>query len=212
MAKSKKRIRKLQTARGAQTKSRVRRRRRNPDDDPSPRANPSGLAADLTELGELVIPAFAGYAGGRMVSRITYVQTQKKWPRAARHLAAGAGALTVLAAYFALPRVKRFAQYQTTATLGAAIASLQTLVQTYLPKFGWMVSDYAQLVPAKGASSAIAVPSAPLTQDDLDMLDAGMDLNDEGEIDVDPKGPAFDAQLDATGAIDDGDFDDLDMN
>jgi hypothetical protein len=207
---AKKKIRKLQTARGAQTKSRVRRRRRNPDDDSAPRSNPSGFMADLTELGELVIPAFAGYAGGRLVSRITYVQAQKKWPRAAPHLAAGASALTVLAAYLALPRVRKFASYQVPATLGAAIASLQSLVQTYLPKFGWMVSDYTQLASAK---SAPAPRAQTLSQEDLDMLDAGMDLNDEGELDVDPKGASFDpAAMDATGAVDDGDFDDLDMN
>jgi hypothetical protein len=208
MAK-KRRLRKLQTARGAQAKARARSRRNVSE----PRPNPSGLMAELYEVGELVIPAFAGYAGGRMISRITYVQLSKKYPRAAPHLAAGAGAAAVLAAYFALPRVKKFASYQVPATLGAAIASLQTIVQTYLPKFGWMVSDYRNGI-ANGSSSSLpasasVVATGPITAEDLALLGGdATDLDDESGMDIDPKGPAYDG----TGAIDDDDFDDLGLN
>lgn len=209
MAK-RRRLRKLTTARGAQAKARARSRRRNGDD--APRANPSGFMAELYEVGELVLPAFAGYAGGRLISRVAYVQLSKKYPRAAKHLAAGASAAAVLATYFALPRVKKFASYQVPATLGAAIASLQTLVQTYLPKFGWMVSDYRNGLTTSMSTPA-AIPAAatgPFTAEDLALLNGdATDLDDEGGMDIDPKGPTYDAQ---SGVIDDGDFDDLDMN
>ena len=204
MAK-RRRLKKLGTARGAQAKARARARR-------NPESNPKSIdLSGLYEIGELAIPAFAGYAGARLISRITYVQSQKKWPRAARHLAVGASLATALGAYLVLPRIRRFSNYQVSATLGAAIASAQSIIQTYLPKFGWMVSDYTALAPASSPKPVATMPVATLSPEEMALLtDDDLDAGGADPADVDPKGAVFDA----AGAIDDGDLDDLglDMN
>ena len=52
---------------------------------------------------------------------------------------------------------KTFAKYHTPVVVGATIAAIQGLVQTYLPQWGWVLNDYhmddvlpaAQRVPAQ---------------------------------------------------------------
>lgn len=178
MAKRRKKIAALTTARGAQAKRRAKVVK-NPE---SAALVPAGMGA-FGDLLNVAIPGFAGYATTRLIARIAYVQLSKKWPSAARHLAAGSTAGSFLAAWYLLPKFKKFEPYAESAALGAAIAALQTLVQTYLPKFGWMVSDYQTPGKMAGATTA-TVPQ--LSPEQVAELEGYMDDDDESEDLVDP--------------------------
>jgi hypothetical protein len=140
-------------------------------------ASPSANPPLLTDLAEFIVPGFAGYAATRLLARVTYVQLSKKWPKASRHLAAGSGVGAFLASWYLLHHVERLKKYHTPATVGAAIAALQTIVQTYLPKFGWIVSDFqptvgsvtSPMVAPKPTAAQIAAATAEIeAQDDED--------------------------------------------
>lgn len=124
----------------------------------APTANPPLF----TDMVEFIIPGFAGYAGTRFVSRIARGMVERRFPKLSKH----AGPLASLAAFgaswFLVHRVQKVAKYHTPVTVGAAIAALQTIVQTYIPKYGWIVSDYQpQLPPSAGKTTQqTAEPSA----------------------------------------------------
>lgn len=123
---------------------RRRRARRNPDDTGAALVASSATPnpPPMQDLIEFILPGFGGYAATKFLARIVNTQLAKKFPNAGKHLAAGSTIAAFLAAYFLLHRVKRLAKYHTPAVVGSAIASLQTLVRLYLPKYGWIVSDF----------------------------------------------------------------------
>ncbi|MBT8453912.1 MAG: hypothetical protein KJO40_18265 [Deltaproteobacteria bacterium] len=101
-------------------------------------ANPP-IAQDLTHF---ILPGFAAYGATRLLSRIVYSVIQKRWPKLGKH----AGALAAVGAFggswFLAHRIKRLEGYHDAIVVGSGIAALQTVVRTYVPKYGWVVSDY----------------------------------------------------------------------
>lgn len=134
------------------------------------RKNPSSA---LRDVGEFVGAGFAGYAGTRLVSRVAYVQVAKRSPKWARHASVGASVGAALAAYYLLGKVKKVERHHLPVSVGAAIAALQTVVQTYVPKFGWIVSDYQPTLGSASAPSAVPPQPIPELADDED--DIGLD-------------------------------------
>lgn len=185
------------SARKAKITRAPRKRRKNPD------AGPAALVATgatsnpqpFQDLVEFIIPGFAGYAGTKFLARIVNVQLSKRFPNAGKHVAAGSTIMAFLAAWFLLHRIKRLEKYHTPAVVGSAIASLQTLVQTYLPKYGWIVSDYrseeVKSFPISTTSSKVPVetlfPGGPEVVDDSAPAD---DLSDLPELDLGVLGAA----------------------
>ena len=104
----------------------------------SAKANPP----PLKDVMDFVVPGFAGYAGTRMVSRIVHGMIIRRYPRLAKHASVISTGLAAAAAWFLVHRIKSVKQYHTPVVVGAGIAALQTAVQAYLPKYGWMVSDH----------------------------------------------------------------------
>lgn len=96
----------------------------------------------LKDLAEFVIPGFAGYAGTRLASRVVHGIVLKRFPRLAKHASVISTGLSAAAAWFLVHRIQSVKQYHTPVVVGASIAALQTVVQAYAPKFGWMVSDH----------------------------------------------------------------------
>lgn len=113
-----------------------KRYRRNPETSSSSASSPL-----LADLGELVLPGFGSFATARLLTRIVATQVAKKKPTWGKH----AGALASIAAFFAAwwggNKVKWLEKYQTPIMFGAGVAALQSVVQFYVPKLGWMVSD-----------------------------------------------------------------------
>lgn len=114
---------------------RYARLRRNPGT--APKSNPPLFS----ELAEFVVPGFASFAGSRLATRIAATQVAKIRPNLSKHAAAGIAVGAFFAAWLLAHRWKWLSKYQTPVTVGAAIAALQSLIQLYVPRLGWMVSD-----------------------------------------------------------------------
>jgi hypothetical protein len=111
----------------------------------------------LEDFTEMILPGFGGYGATRLLGRITHVQVAKRWPRFGKHAAAISAVAAFGAAWFAAHRVKALSRYHTPIVVGAGIAALKTLVQTYLPWLGWMTADVqdgdTKALPAPGQTS-----------------------------------------------------------
>ena len=106
-----------------------------------PRKNPS--AGMLAELGNEILPALAGFAGSRLVTRMLTIAINKKWPKAAKHAGAVSAIATFAAAWWGAHKVKFLEKYADSITVGAGIGAAATLLQTYVPKLGWVMSEVA---------------------------------------------------------------------
>jgi len=147
-----------------------RRRNKKPAPRPQSSKNPP-LGQDFKDL---VVPAFVTYAGVRLTTRIVHNLTAKRFPRLSRHLAALSSVAAFAGAYTLVHRFEKTKKYHDGAVVGSAIAAGQTVIQTYVPRYGWMMAD---LDPPKPAVAAPA-PTQQLRGDDGDM--------DGGPIDHSP--------------------------
>ncbi len=140
-------------------KSRKARRRRYRSTDSggstSFRHNPP-VAADLWNF---VLPGFGGYAVSRVASRAVAIQVGKLKPSLGKHAGVIASLATFAAGWFLIHRWKPLAKYHTPLVVGAGIASLQTLVQSYLPMVGWVMdappSPMATILTAPAAAAGL---------------------------------------------------------
>jgi hypothetical protein len=98
-----------------------------------------GLATDLASR---IVPGIAAYAATRVGGRILYGVTSKRYPKFGKH----AGPLGTVAAAAALwlsaHKVQRLAPYHDPIVVGASIAAAQTILQTYIPQYGWIMNDW----------------------------------------------------------------------
>lgn len=145
-----------------------KRYKKNPGSD-APKRNPP----DMGSIAEDIVPGFAAFAGSRLATRIATTQVAKVKPSIAKHV----GALTSLAAFAAAwllaHRVGWMSKYQRALVVGTGLASLQSLLQSYVPKLGWMVADATPDLPAAVAETQIAVASngRRFRMDELQELD-----------------------------------------
>lgn len=123
----------------------------------------------FTELLEFVGPGFAAFAATRLGTRIATTQVAKLKPSMSKHAGAGISVAAFLAAWFLAHRVKFLEKYHTPITVGAAIAALQSLIQLYIPKLGWMVADASPELDA--AAIAAATPQLAAVNPDLQQVD-----------------------------------------
>lgn len=144
-------------------------KRRHRSADPAPRRNPP-LMSDLAEW---VGPGFAGFAATRLATHIASTQIAQRKPSWGKHVGAGVSIGAFLAAWFLAHRVKFLAKYHTPVTVGAAIAAIQSLLQLYIPKLGWMVSDASPELEA-----ASLAPSQQLAAQHADLQPTNDDPNE----------------------------------
>ncbi|HEY4266674.1 MAG TPA: hypothetical protein VGM94_00650 [Galbitalea sp.] len=107
-------------------------------DNPAPRRSNPPLLADLVEF---IAPGFAGFAATRFLTRIAAVQVEKWKPSWGKHAGAVASLASFFSAWFLAHRVKMLEKYHTPIVVGSGIAAAQSLIQLYIPRLGWMVSD-----------------------------------------------------------------------
>jgi len=141
--------------------------------------------AQIIELGYNAGAGFAAYAATRFASRVAYSQSVKRWPGAAPHLHVAASLVSALGVYYGSKYWSKAEDYHEAAVIGAGIAVLQTAIQTYVPKFGWIVadvrdSDYVSKAPAARPT----LPSADMSSLLLDDGDAGIP-DSMGDFDLD---------------------------
>lgn len=101
------------------------------------RANPP-LFADLAEF---VGPGFLSFAATRFLTRVATVQLAIRKPSWGKHAGAVTSIAAFLGAWWGASRWKVTAKYTTPIVVGSAIAALQSLIQLYIPKLGWLISD-----------------------------------------------------------------------
>lgn len=95
----------------------------------------------LTDLAEFIGPGFAGFAATRLITRIAAVQLAKRKPSWGKHAGALASLAAFAAAWWGAGRIKFTAKYHMPIVVGSAIAALQSIIQLYIPKLGWMITD-----------------------------------------------------------------------
>lgn len=156
--------------------ARVRARRANPASNPP-------LGADLMNV---VLPGAVAYAGTRVLARIVYSVTAKRWPKFAKHAHALAGVVAAGGAWFGAHRIQRIAHYHDGIVTGAAIAAAQGIAQAYLPaKYRWLLADPQATTPAltAGQIRTLTAPAprqaAPADNDEYAELERAMGALEE---------------------------------
>lgn len=168
------------------------RARRNPD-EPSPAPSRSSSASPIGDLFSYVGPGFAGFAATRFATRVASTQIATRWPNMAKHAGALASVGSFLAAWQLAHRVKVLEPYSEPIAVGSGIAAIQSIIQLYIPRLGWVVSDATPELDAT-AAAAVAPAADPSAQvaangfdDNFEILDevtgswrAGRDAGDPG--------------------------------
>lgn len=134
--------------------SRARKYRKNRRASGTPRPNP-GIVADLARD---LLPAVAGFVGSRLTTRMVTLMVAKKWPRFAQHAGAIWSVGLSAAAYFGADKIKSISKYQEGIFIGTSLATVATVVQSYIPALGWMFAEVrpAELAPPQDAEQLTA--------------------------------------------------------
>lgn len=143
------------------------------------RRNPSSTwmsgfpAVDWVETGKLVGVGFGAFAVGRLATRIVAVQVAKRKPTWGKHAGVLANAATFAAALFLSRKWSKSRPYEMPLVIGSGLSFLQTFVQTYFPKLGWMVSDATadEIAQASGQQQVQPATTGYLPDDDGDVED-----------------------------------------
>ncbi len=115
---------------------RPRKVRSNP---PVSAATPPSMFAGLTNL---VAPGVASYAAGRLAGRIAYKLGKRKSVRFAKHAGALTPPIVAVGTLVAAGKIASLEPYRTGLIVGTTIAGIQSLVQAYIPQYGWILNDY----------------------------------------------------------------------
>jgi len=125
-----------------------------------------------------------------MISRVAYSQIVNRRPGAAEHVAAGAGILAAALVYAVTRYWPRAKSYHESATIGAAIAAIQVIIQTYAPKIGWVICDVrpeqyrtAQL-PASAQVSGDGLDALLAENPELEAVEVGEEDIDESDLGI----------------------------
>lgn len=136
-------------------KSAIVRFRKRRAKEPAPRARSNPPFKHDFVAG--IAPAFLAYGATKLLARIVGVLVSRRFPRAGRHLAAISSVAAFGAAWFGAHRWKRLQPYHWPIVIGSGVAALQAVAQTYVPKYGWILSDWT---PADQAALPAAAPGA----------------------------------------------------
>jgi hypothetical protein len=169
--------------------SKVAKRASKKRKNPAPSEKAGFLASiGLVEIAEPVGVGVGAYAATRLAGRIGYRLARKKSTRWAKHAGPWTSVLVSIVATYAAGKSKKLERYEMPILVGTWIASLQGLLQTYFPRWGWILNDYhmddlpvAQLPAATAKAPANAAPrngaqqQAPQGFDDYIDVDPGPD-------------------------------------
>jgi hypothetical protein len=196
----------MKMARSRLSKRYKRRYRRNPGEGQA-RSNPPLF----TDVAEFIGPGFLAFAGTRLLTHVAATQIAKRAPKLGKHAGAAASVGAFLAAWFLANRVKLLAKYQMPLIVGSGIAALQSLLQLYVPKLGWAVSDASPQIAATARRSALGPNPDELQPIDDDPNDyVYNDSYDPGRMDSAQRTADRSAAAGASSAPDD-DLSDLDL-
>jgi hypothetical protein len=124
----------------------------------------------FTDIVEFVGPGFGGFAATRLLTRVASTQIAKHSPTWGKHAGAVASVGAFFAAWLLAHKWKWLERFHTPIVVGSAIAALQSLIQIYIPKLGWIVADASPEIGAAQAQKLLAEQS-PTTQLNLQPTD-----------------------------------------
>lgn len=167
------------------------RKKKKRSEASKPRPNPPLIQ----ELAEFIGPGFAAFAATRFGTRIAAQTIAKKKPTWGKHAGAIASVGSFVAAWLLAHRLKWLEKYHTPIAVGAGIAALQSLIQLYVPKLGWMVADASPELAQVSAPIAASVPLPnglePVDEDpELYTYDERYDAGVRAATTSTPAGPA----------------------
>ncbi len=143
----------------------------------------------FADLIEDVLPGFVGFAATRFLTRAVAVQIEKRKPGWGKHTGAVASISSFLAAWLFAGKVKAISKWHNPLVIGSGLAALQSLLQIYVPKLGWMVGD--PMPELMGAQKQLVGPQ-PIP-DGLDELEEDPSLyqyDDRYDAGAQPQAPA----------------------
>ena len=121
-----------------------------------PRRNPPLM----TDLVEFIGPGFASFAVTRFATRLAAQQLGARKPSWGKHAGAVVSAGAFLSAWFLAHRWKWLERWHTPIVVGSAIAAIQSIVQLYIPRIGWMLDAVPEEIasPQQAAAGQLAAP------------------------------------------------------
>lgn len=156
-------------------RKKTKKTRRNPDEGSGGGGGGSSSGVQpIKEVGEFLLPAFGAFVATRFGTRAVATTISNRWPTYAKHAGAIASLASFGAAWLAAHRVRMLERHAEALTIGAGIAAGQTLVQMYLPKLAWVVSDATpDLTDASSATTQIPATTTddPTGTGDFEVLD-----------------------------------------
>ncbi len=91
----------------------------------------------------------------------------------AHHMIADVPVGSFLSAWYLAGKVKQLEKYHTPIVVGSAIGAIQSLIQIYFPKLGWVIADASPELGQAATTQQLATPSA--------VADDGMDVVSDEE-------------------------------
>lgn len=145
-------------------------------------------------------PAVVGFAATKIAGRIAFKLAKRKSMTLAKHVGPWASVAVAGLTWFGLhsefAKARQWDQKYHSATVGATVAAVMGLVQTYMPVWSWMLNDYHldDFNPKLPAPSAANTGSAASVGEyaELEHTDAQLaDVLDIGEGEADLYGGIF---------------------
>lgn len=97
------------------------------------------LMAQFGALGADVLAGILSYLGIRVTGRLARIELGQRFPRLAKHLTALTNISSLGGLWYATEKVKFLKEHQTPILVGAGVATIEGLIQAYLPGLAWAV-------------------------------------------------------------------------
>jgi hypothetical protein len=123
-------------------------RKKNPTPPPPRRPAPRRNAALVgnppfwQDVWNELLPATIGYSATRIAGRIGFKLAKRRSLTWARHVGPWTSVATAGIGWWAIHRNPEWEKRYHSGVIGAMIAALQGLLQSYLPQWGWILNDY----------------------------------------------------------------------
>jgi hypothetical protein len=148
-------------------------RRRKKRKISTPSANPP-IQQDFVEE---IIPAFVAYAATRFISNVVNQIAQKRFSKGGKHIAVLSSGIAFAGAWTLIHRFPSTMKYHSPAVVGSAIAAIQTGIQAYMPKYGWMLADMSATSAGPSPTTSMNTAALPVPG-----LKEGSDEGADGDI------------------------------
>lgn len=169
--------------------------RKNPESTGLVANSSNFLSQTWSEIANAAVPGLVAYGLGCAAGRIGYKLGKRKSVGFAKHAGPLSSVAFAVGASYAAKKIDYLARWDLSITVGAWIAALKSIAQTYIPQYGWIFNDWHMddVLPMAQPDDPAQLPAArkvsrATTSNIADELPAGDDddfadipgLNDSG--------------------------------